>query len=225
MKRIFIRLILIFSLFLLSACKPDDLDIDIYTSDIEAALRGEIIEIPINVSFSILGEDKENLLPQAVEVAKQYLSKDSEFSQSKGDFGEHLVIKTKIPIGKLDKLESHLNDNPYPAVISVTPGNEQNHHTLELFTTKTTSELDKQLNKINYALGVKLPANRTNFNIISDSKVKINVYAYAVFVLKKPNLFLRKELNKRDSIKITFTGGDGSVYSEIAPILYIDYSK
>ena len=45
----------------------------------------------------------------------------------------------------------------------------------------------------------------------------MNVSATAVFSEKKPYLHFEKDIKKRKSVVIDFKGGDGSVYSEIAP--------
>ena len=84
---------------LLAGCKPDKLDVSLYTSDIQEARGGKVLEVPVKLAFSMLGEDKDDDVPRAVEVAKKYLSKDSKFTQSKGDFGSKLVVETFVPLG------------------------------------------------------------------------------------------------------------------------------
>ena len=61
--------------------------------------------------------------------------------------------------------------------------------------TETLEKLDKELSKINFMLGVELPASNTSFRVVSDSKGKVNVSATAVFSEKKPYLHFEKDIN------------------------------
>ena len=92
-------IILILSLFILPACKPEKLQIEVYTSDIQSVNEGEVLEVPLKVEFSIIGEDKNNELPKATDLAKKYLPEDSEFEITKGTFGNVMTIVTSIPMG------------------------------------------------------------------------------------------------------------------------------
>ena len=109
------------SLFLgiifLSACTPSVLDISLYTTDVEVALEGEIVEVPVKASFTTYSEDEDGDLEKATIIAEKYLSADSVFSQSTGDWGETLVIETTIPLGTLDNLNSYLESNNRVAVL------------------------------------------------------------------------------------------------------------
>ena len=78
-------------------------------------------------------------------------------------------------------------------------------------------KLDKELSKINFMLGLELPAKNTSFRVVSDSKKKVDIRATAVFSEKKPYLHFSKDLKKRKSVVIDFKGGEESVYSEISP--------
>ena len=69
-------------------------------------------------------------------------------------------------------------------------------------------------------LGFELPADDTNFRVISDSRNDVSVLATAVFVSEKPYLYFEKILKKRGEAEIVFKGGSDSVYSEIYPEIY-----
>jgi len=49
------------------------------------------------------------------------------------------------------------------------------------------------------------------------------VNATAVFVSEKPYLFYEKTLKKRGEAEIVFKGSTDSVYSEIYPVIYINF--
>ena len=73
MEITFYFFIIFFISILIVGCKPDNLEIEIYTSDIESASEGEVVEVPLKATFRLMGEDKENQLPLAKEVALKYM--------------------------------------------------------------------------------------------------------------------------------------------------------
>ena len=214
------------SLFLgivfLSACTPDVVDINLYTSDVEdAAFEGEVIEVPVKASFSTYSDDEDDDLEKATIIAEKYLSPDSVFSQSTGDWGETLVIETTIPLGTLDNLNSYLESNTRIAVLLVEVDESGNWIDVTFRPIDFASALNSELSDINFMLGFELPAADTNFRVISDNKNEIAVYATAVFVSQKPYLYFEKILKKRDEAEIVFKGSSDSVYSEIYPFISI----
>ena len=211
MKITFYFCITFFISMMIVGCKPDNLEIEIYTSDIESASDGEVVEVPLKATFRLMGEDKENQLPKAKKLALEYMPSDSEIEISKGTFGQVMTIVSSIPLGSKSALSKFLQKNPRIAMIVVENG------IVKFLPTKTIKELDKKLSKINFMMGAELPAKNTSFRIASDSKKKVNISATAVFSEKKPYLHFTKDLKKRKSVVIDFKGGDISVYSEIAP--------
>ena len=210
MKKVFYSLIIFFFALIIISCKPSRLEVEVYTSDIESASDGEVVEVPLKASFSLMGEDKENQLPEAKKIALKYMSSDSEIEISKGTFGQVMTIVSTIPIGSSSALKKFLQKNPRIAMVVVEKG------MVTLLPTETIEKLDKELSKINFMLGLELPAKNTSFRIVSDSKKKVNISATAVFSEKKPYLHFSKDIKKRKSVVIDFKGGNGSVYSEIA---------
>ena len=211
MKITFRFFIIIIISIMIVGCKPDNLEIEIYTSDIESASDGEVVEVPLKATFRLMGEDKENQLPKAKKLALEYMPSDSEIEISKGTFGQVMTIVSSIPLGSKSALSKFLQKNPRIAMIVVENG------IVKFLPTKTIKELDKKLSKINFMMGAELPAKNTSFRIASDSKKKVNISATAVFSEKKPYLHFSKDLKKRKSVVIDFKGGDESVYSEISP--------
>ena len=195
----------------MSGCKPDKLEIEIYTSDIESASDGEVVEVPLKATFNLLGEDKENQLSLAKSIALKYMPSDSEIEISEGNFGKVMTVVSSIPLGSNSALNQFLQQNPRVAKIVVENG------VITLKQTETLTKLDNELSDINFMLGAKLPASNTAFRIMSDSKGKVNVSATAVFSENKPYLHFSKDIKKRKSVVIDFKGGGDSVYSEIAP--------
>ena len=210
MKITFYFFIIFFISILIVGCKPDNLEIEIYTSDIESASEGEVVEVPLKATFRLMGEDKENQLPLAKEVALKYMPNDSEIEISKGNFGQVMTIVSSIPSGSDSVVKKFLQQNPRIAMVIVENG------MVTLQPTETLSKLDNELSKINFMLGAEFPVGNTAFRIVSDSKGKVNVSATAVFSEKKPYLNFSKDIKKRKSVVIDFKGGNGSVYSEIA---------
>ena len=200
-------------------CKPDKLSLEVYSSDVEIAASGkEIIDIPIKVEFSLLGDDEEGLLDRVIATSGKYLSPDSTYSKSKAMFGEQLVIQTKIPMGTssaLSQSERRL------ANLVVAPGIMQRFR-LDLHKTKALDDLANELGDINLMLGLELPADESVFRVISDSRVPITVSGIAVFVSKKPHLIFQHQLDRRESIELVYKGGEASIYSEVPPLLEVN---
>jgi len=211
--------ILLFAL-LLSSCSPSIVDLSLYTTDIKAA-QGEVIEVPVRASFTLYSED-DGELDRASSIAEKYLSKDSIFSQSSSDWGETLVIETTIPIGTLENLQNYLVSNNRVAVLLV-DANTNGEVEVSLRPTDYANALNSELSDINFMLGFELPGDTTNFRIISDSRNDVIVDATAVFVSEKPYLHFSKTLKRRGEAEIVFKGSSDSVYSEIYPVVYINY--
>ena len=212
---------LFFGIIFLSACTPSVVDISLYTTDVEVALEGEIVEVPVRASFTLYSEDEDGDLEKATIISEKYLSPDSVFSQSTGDWGETLVIETTIPLGTLDNLNSYLESNTRIAVLLVEVDESGNWINVIFRPIDFASALNSELSDINFMLGFELPATDTNFRVISDNKNEIAVYATAVFVSQKPYLYFEKILKKRDEAEIVFKGSSDSVYSEIYPFISI----
>ena len=203
----------------LSSCSPSVLDVTLYTTDIEAANEGEVFEVPVRASFTMYSDD-DGELETASAIAEKYLAPDSVFSQSSGDWGETLVIETTIPIGTLDHLQNYLANNNRVAVLLVENNGEIE---VSLNSTDYADALNSELSDINFMLGFELPGDATNFRVISDNSNNVQVDATAVFVSEKPYLYFSKELERRDEAEIVFKGTSGSVYSEINPIIYVNF--
>ena len=221
MKNNFKKIIslLLLAIFI-SSCAPSDVDLVVYTTDVDAVLDGDIVEVPIKASFTLYSDDEDGDLDRATAIAEKYLSKDSIFSQSSGDWGETLVIETTIPMGTLENLKNYLASNNRVAVIIVEDIGEIE---LSLNPTEYADALNSELSDINFMLGFELPADSTNFRIISDSRNDVQIDATAVFVSEKPYLYFSKTIKKRGEAEIVFKGTSDSVYNEIYPVVYISY--
>ena len=203
----------------LSSCAPSVLDVSLYTTDIEAANEGEVFEVPVRASFTMYSDD-DGELESATAIAEKYLAPESVFSQSSGDWGETLVIETTIPIGTLDNLQNYLASNNRVAVLLIENTGELE---VSLNSTDFADALNSELSDINFMLGFELPGDSTNFRVISDSRNDVQVDATAVFVSEKPYLYFSKILERRDEAEIVFKGTSDSVYSEINPVIFVNF--
>ena len=203
----------------LTSCSPSNVALSIYTTDIDVAQEGEVLEVPVMASFSLYSDD-DGELESASQIAEKYLAPDSIFSQSSGDWGETLVIETTIPMGTLDSLQNYLASNNRVAVLLVQGVDEIE---ISLSSTDYADALNSELSDINFMLGFELPGDSTNFRVISDSRNEVQVDATAAFVSEKPYLYYSKVLKRRDEAEIVFKGTTDSVYSEINPLIYVNY--
>ena len=97
-----LKLFVIPFLLLLNACNPSMMEINLYTSDFDAVKNGEIVEVPVKVSFQMMGEDKKNLLEKAKNTAAKHLHPKSKFTISKGKYSNYFIVDTFIPMLKAD---------------------------------------------------------------------------------------------------------------------------
>ncbi len=186
MRIIFIILITLISI----GCKPDNLEIEVYTSDVESAQEGDVITVPVKASFSLMGDDESGDLERARIAAMKYLSGESEFTIASGDMGKSVRIVTEIPMGKEQPLRKHLIENPSPAML-VVEGN-----LVRLEPTRYLDNLNNEMSNINFMLSAELPGSVTSFRIVSDSKEKKNISATAVFSEKVAYLQFSKDIKK-----------------------------
>jgi len=65
------KLFILCATLLLVGCKPDVMNIEVYTSDIEIAADGELFEVPVQVEFSLLGDDEDGTLDRVISASKK----------------------------------------------------------------------------------------------------------------------------------------------------------
>ena len=214
-------LVLAFAIFSLIGCKPDDILVSLYTTDVDVAADGEVVEIPVTAKFSLLGEDEDGSLERAVEATQRYLHPETKFTRSQSDFSETIVVETLIPLGTQKALENYFTTNASVAYLELFNNEEIGAYEITLYGSKGAASLHQTLQSINFMLGFDLPAGSTVIRVISDSRNEILVAADAVFVSSEPHLYFSTELERRDEVNIEFKGGDDSIWRAIAPVIYV----
>ena len=139
MKITFYSFVILIIVIITVSCKPSDLEIEIYTSDIKSASEGEVAEVPVKVKLKLRGEDKKNELPKAKKMVLKYLSSDSTIEIIKGKYGEIMSIESEIPLGTTSALKKYLKKNKRLVMIVYDKG------TLTLKKTGLLKKLDKDL--------------------------------------------------------------------------------
>lgn len=97
-------------LLVFSGCKPEEILLNVYSTDVAAAADGELVQVPLTAKFSLLGDDDDKTLERAVEITKRFLHKDTKFTRSKTDYSEVLVVETFIPMGKTSELSNFFSN-------------------------------------------------------------------------------------------------------------------
>ncbi len=207
--------VLFAALILLTGCQADKLKLSIYTADIAQARQGEVIEIPMQVSFELFGDDREGTLDQVVAVVKKYLPEKTKFSLSKSMMGRLLVIDSTIPIGEAGQVANYLRSHPNLLFLAI------DGQQLMLNPSPNLAALDAELSRINLMLSIDPSAKSTVFDVMNDERTPVEVSATAVFISKSPKLEFRQTLERRDSVEIEFSGEEGSVYKELHPRIQI----
>lgn len=205
------------TLTVLSGCKPDKIEFEIYTSDIHRASVEGVVEVPITATFGMMGKDDSGVFPKASAIAKRYLDEKTEFKMAKGDWGDEMLVKSSLPMGTPDAINAYLATKQRPYVLIVQGSSVQ------LGQTQYLKSLNQDLSGINMMLNIKLPAKSTIMRIIGDTLEAPEISAIAVFVDKKPELIFRNKVERRASVEIDFKGEDASVYSVIEPLFNIEF--
>jgi len=178
------------SFIFLNACNPNILETTIYTSDFEEVKNGEVIEVPMKLSFQMIGHDEDNSLEKSKNIAKNFLHPDSKFYITKGQYTQDFVVETFIPMIKADKkiINTYFKTNKNLVSLYYHPKfTKRGSDKIELVFQKSfANSLNNKLFKINPLLQFKFPANEMKFRVISDSKKEKKVGAYSVWVSKKP---------------------------------------
>jgi hypothetical protein len=209
-------MIIILGVLILTACKPDMANFEIYTSDVVLA-QTEVVEISAQFKFGILSDDDDGTLEKVVETAKKFLPADSEFSISNKDFGQTLFVETTIPMGTKDIIEDYVSKNKSVLYVQIGKAGQ-----IKILESAYLSQLSDEISDLNLMLSVKFPGGENVVRVVNDLSKKQSVSAYAVFVLGKPYYFFNKNIKKRGSVEINFPGGDGSIYSELSPLFSIN---
>ena len=216
-SQIFHLFVFIFLMTVFAGCKADRMEIELYTSDIKKALSQEVLEVPLSATFSVLGEDDEGNFPKVAKTARQYLGKSAEFKTSKGDFGDQMVVKCSVPMGTAEALEEFLEESPRPLALVI------DGSTVKLNSTPHLATLNQELSGINLMLDLDFPAKSTVMRFVGDMEKSAEISAIAVFVDEKPELIFEDTIERRKSVEVNFSGGDGSVYSAIMPQFEINF--
>jgi len=201
----------VISLAILSGCRPDKMEVEIYTSDIQKASSGGVVEVPLTAAFSFLGEDKNKYLPKASAVAKRYLDEKAEFKMSEGDWGDVMVVKCSVPMGTPEALKTYLATKHRPFAITITDA------AVKLGATRHLKSLNQELCEIYAMLDIYLPAESTIVRFTGDMEEAPEITAIAVFVDEKPELVFQKKIERHASVDVEYNGEEASVYSEITP--------
>ena len=213
--------IFIMLLLFLFSCTPDEMIVNVYTSDLDAAKNGEIVQIPVKITFSMPGKDKNNDLEKVKVIVQKYLEPKSKFTIVKGKYSNSVVVETTIDFGKPDVPKNSLLQLVY---YSSPKDNPKGPPTVELFKYDLLiKELNSQLRGINFMLNLSLPSKNTKLRIISDSKIPYKIRGFSTWVSKKPHLSYIATLNKREEIEMLFKGASSSIYSQLP--IFFNYRK
>lgn len=105
-KRLFCSVFALATAFTLQGCKPTTLDTEIYTSDLREAINGKSANASAIIIFSMLGDDKKNILDEVVSEVKEILPSNTRVSLSNGKIGKQIVIETNVPISSNTDIKS-----------------------------------------------------------------------------------------------------------------------
>lgn len=218
-KKILIKVIFISSILFLISCNPDEMQITLYTSDIDSVSDGEVVNLPVKISFSMFGDDKNNDLEKAKNIAKNYLSSDTKFSISNGEYSKFFIVDTTLPFQS-----KVMNARQVGGFLYIPDPQKQDYGQIKFtYNNNIIKEIDTLLSNINIMLSLNLPPKTYKLRIISDSKAMFEINSYSAWILKKPHVEKVTTLKRREEVELIFKGGSASIYSQIP--IFIDINK
>tara|TARA_A100001015_G_C14924756_1_gene685827 strand:+ start:237 stop:902 length:666 start_codon:yes stop_codon:yes gene_type:complete len=218
-KKILIKVLFVSSILFLISCTPDEMQITLYTSDIDSVRDGEVINLPVKISFSMPGDDKNNDLEKARNIAKNYLPLDTKFSISKGQYSQYFIVDTTLPFQSKNIGNRQIGGFLYLPK----PGKQDQGQIKLIFNDDVVKEIDSLLRNLNFMLSLNLPPKTYKLRIISDSKVMVEINSYSAWISKKPHVEQVTSLKRREEVELIFKGGSSSIYSQIP--IFIDINK
>jgi len=203
--------------FALSGCKPEKLDVELYTSDIQKASTAGIMQVPVTMIFSLYSNDNNGDLVKASAIARHFLNAKAQIKIVKEDLGDAMLIKATFPMGTQLAVDNYLTKHPRPLALII----KGNH--IQLSDTHYLDNLNAQLQKINPLLSIEAGAKSTFFHVIGDMSQVSEIKATAVFIDQQPKLYFKNKVARRDRVSIEFKGEKASVYSQIPPQINIQF--
>ena len=220
-----IKLTCLLPLILMVGCTPDYVKVDLYTSDLQDAFNGSIVEVPASMQFSgHLGDDADNSVKEVIQLSKKFLGSSAEYTRSEGQLGEEvIVVKVQIPMGTKKQLNSHLSqeiNKNTPLALLTDPTNRS----IKLLTLDSLDSFNRQMLAINFMLQMEMIPNVMTYHIVSDEKAVYRVTGQCVFVNGKPYLQFEKNLKRRDSVSLDYSGQDGSIWKtkDLRPLVSVE---
>jgi len=218
-KKILIKFLFVLSVLFLISCTPDEMQITLYTSDIDSVRDGETVDLPVKISFSMPGDDKNNDLEKARNIAKNYLPLDTKFSISKGQYSQFFIVDTTLPFQS-----KNIGNRQIGGFLYLPKSEKQNQGQIKLiFNDDVVKEIDSLLRNLNFMLSLNLPPKTYKLRIISDSKEMVEINSYSAWISKKPHVEQVTSLKRREEVELIFKGGSSSIYSQIP--IFIDINK
>jgi len=214
MFNLFLKIFVIVSFaFILVGCDPDEIQVEVYTSDVQLALEGKVVDIPVTFVFSMLGDDDEGTFDTVIEQIRGMVHPNTKFGKSESMLGESLIIESTIPMCKKEELKKA----SYPTPFYLQVEKQSNRNALVSFVdTNHREKISTTLRGLNFMLSLGEKAEETSIRVVSDTKDLVELNAVAVWV-PAPMANMSESLKRRESKELIFKGGDSSIYSQINP--------
>ncbi len=215
------------SIVLLASCAPEELTVELFADDIEAARSGPPILVPATLVFSLLGDDQEGLLAKATDIVKQFISPDSKVTTANETMGKKLTITTFIPLGKRDKMLALPEFQKVPLFLELVAQDPTfGSHPLALRLAKNDDklrELNEALKGVSFLLSFDPVPGSTTFNL-TGNRSEAELLVVSAFVNGEAVLKREERLKPRQRLALSFGAGDlrkRSVWDHIAPQFFM----
>ena len=196
---------------ILAGCSPEDIEINVNTSDIVKATEGTYGMAKASVSFDIDDFDLRDKIQRIRAAVLPYLGKDGKCIVR----GHKITAEFNVPV----VAENYFGEiTEKPLAILVLRGS-----TLKFEPTARIDSLNWDLREIDIGLDVDLKAKHVVFKIAGDGGAICKVKATAVFINGVAKVNYVAEVGDDDFVDIEFRcDNESSIYHQIQPFIEIE---
>ena len=222
-----LHIIFLASTLLLASCAPEELTVEVFADDIEAARSGQPILVPATLVFSLLGDDQEGHLAKTSDIVKQFISPDSKVTMASETLGKKLTLTTFSPLGKRDKVMALPEFQSVPLFLELVDQDPTfGSHPLVVRLAKNEGklkEINEALKGVSFLLSFEPTPKSTTLNL-TGSRSEAEVLVVSAFVNGEAVLKREEHLKPRQRLSLSFGAGDlskRSIWDHIAPQFFM----
>ncbi|HEV7293116.1 MAG TPA: hypothetical protein VGN79_12425 [Devosia sp.] len=192
----------------LAACKADNVEIRVSTSDIQEALGGDDVTVPFVARFSMfsdLDEEQKAQLRAIEDIVERFLVVD-DYQITSSDYTTDVTIEGELPI-----VVGDVGSGEDAFALYVSPANVESSlsgfdQRVELGTGRAFSQMESQMQGINFMLAADA-VHPVSYRLRNDAGSPVNILAGGVQIDGDSHAIAALSLGDGDRTTMLFSGG------------------